>query len=256
MSLSFTYFPAYMLVFVRLAACFLFNPVFARKNVPTMVKLGLVGFLTLLCVEQVQVVDYSQMGDLTLILLIGKEILIGFVLGFVFQIYQMMMFFVGDLLDFQFGLSMAKVFDPGTSIQVSAIGNYFQVLFIMLFFATNSHLLLIKTFTTTFQYLDINQMVSLGSLAGMMIDIFLSVFMMAIHLALPFIIIEFIVEVSMGILMKLIPQIHVFVINIQVKLLMGIGLLLVLVVPVSNFIDQYIGTMILDLQKVILQAFL
>ena len=47
----------------------------------------------------------------------------------------------------------------------------------------------------------------------------------------------------MGVLMKLIPQIHIFVINLQVKIIAGILLMMLFAVPMGQFIDRYIGTL-------------
>ena len=52
----------------------------------------------------------------------------------------------------------------------------------------------------------------------------------------------------MGILMKLIPQIHIFVINIQFKMLLGLILLLAFAAPVSSFLDNYMRIMLENLQ--------
>lgn len=48
---------------------------------------------------------------------------------------------------------MAKVFDPGTSIQASMSGNLFNTMFLLYFFATDSHLLLIRIFIDSFRIL-------------------------------------------------------------------------------------------------------
>ena len=72
---------------------------------------------------------------------------------------------------------------------------------------------------------------------------FSSVFLLALRLALPYVAAEFILEICLGILMKLIPQIHVFVIQMQGKILLAIILLLALSVPMTQFIDNYIAEM-------------
>ena len=64
------------------------------------------------------------------------------------------------------------------------------------------------------------------------------------NLALPFVAAEFVIEVAMGILMKLIPQMHVFVINIQLKILVGIFLLLAFAQPIGDFMDRYMEAML------------
>jgi flagellar biosynthetic protein FliR len=230
----------------------MFNPVFSRKNIPQSAKLAFIVWITLIVAPLVQSQNVQNIDDLSFILLIFKELLLGYFLGYVVQLYLYMLLFVGDLLDYQFGLSMAKVFDPQTYVQVSIIGNLFQLLFIVLFFMSNSHLMFIQMITNSFSYISLETWFSLSSVIPFILDLFMSVFMMVIKLALPMIVAAFTLEISMGILMKLIPQIHVFVINIQVKVMLGIFLLLVLIQPITHVLDKSLGEMIQNMQNVLI----
>lgn len=252
MSIQFDNLPVYLLVFVRLSACFMFNPVFSRRNIPQMTRLAFIVWLSLIIAPNVNGTNLNTIDDLTFILLIFKEVLLGYFLGYVVQLYQFMLFFVGDLLDYQFGLSMAKVFDPQTHVQVSAIGNLFQILFVVLFFMSNSHLLFIQMISTSFDYLGIDQWFNLSKVVPLVLDLFIKVFMLVIKLALPMIVAAFILEISMGILMKLIPQIHVFVINIQIKIMLGIFLLMIMINPISSILDKSLGQMSQDIQNLLM----
>ena len=80
---------------------------------------------------------------------------------------------------------------------------------------------------------------------------FIEAFSLALRLALPFIAVEFVLEVSLGILMKLIPQIHVFVINFQFKVLLSLVMLLAFAAPLSSFLDNYMNYMFECVQKVL-----
>jgi flagellar biosynthesis protein FliR len=255
MSVQFENLASYLLVFVRLTACIMFNPVFSRKNIPQMARLAFIVWLSLMIAPNVSNLDLNTMDDLSFILLIFKEVLLGYFLGYVVQLYQFMLFFVGDLLDYQFGLSMAKVFDPQTHVQVSAIGNLFQILFVVLFFMSDSHLLFIRMIASSFDYLAIDAWFNISKVIPLILDLFIQVFMLVIKLALPMIVAAFTLEIAMGILMKLIPQIHVFVINIQLKVLLGITLLLIMVNPITHILDKSIGQMMLDMQNVLMNLF-
>lgn len=236
--------PAYLLVFVRFSGMIGFNPLLSRRNVPAMVRAGLILGLTLLVAPTVQTAPgLADFTDLELLWGMFKELFIGFVCGFIFQLFYYMIFFAGDLMDVQFGLSMAKVFDPGTNIQTSSTGNFLSILFIFYLFSTNSHLLLIRIFASSFDVVPAGAVVITQNISGFIFDLFISVFSLAIRLSLPFIAAEFVLELAMGILMKLIPQIHVFVINIQFKLLLGIFLLLAFAGPIATFIDNYMDYM-------------
>lgn len=253
MTIQFNGLAVYLLVFVRLLACFMFNPVFSRKNLPLSAKLAFIVWITLLVAPLVQANGLENIDDLSFILLIFKELLLGYFLGYIVQLYLYMLLFVGDLLDYQFGLSMAKVFDPQTYVQVSIIGNLFQLLFIVLFFMSNSHLMFIQMVVNSFDYISLESWFSLSKVIPFILDLFIVVFMLVIKLALPMIVAAFTLEISMGILMKLIPQIHVFVINIQVKVLLGIILLLIFIQPITQILDRSLGEMVQNMQSVLIQ---
>lgn len=237
-----------ILVFARLSGMIGLNPMFSRRNVPAMVRTGLVLLMTVLIAPNITAPP-PEFGWLGLTEGILKELLIGFILGYVFQIFYYMLFFAGDLLDVQFGLSMARVFDPGSNIQMSISSNLLNFLFLLYLFATDSHLLMIEIFATSFSIVPAGGASFSAEVWSAMAELFAMAFSLGVRLALPFIAVEFILEASMGVLMKLIPQIHVFVINIQLKVLMGIFLLLAFAGPISGFIDNYMRIMFEYMEK-------
>ncbi|MGN0622997.1 MAG: flagellar biosynthetic protein FliR [Oscillospiraceae bacterium] len=239
----------YIFVFVRLAAIILFNPVFSRQNIIAPVKVGLIMCLTVIITPLVPVTEFDS-GFIGFVFCIAKEFFIGFLLGFVFNIYYYMLMFAADIMDTQFGFSMAKVMDPQTRIQSAVIGNLMNVMFMLYFFVTNSHLVLIDTAVHSFDVIGAGaQSISIKGGCSFAIGLMSSICLLALRLALPFVAAEFVLEVSMGILMKLIPQIHVFVIQMQGKLLLGIIMLMALAVPITNFVDNYIAEMFGDVNK-------
>ena len=109
----------FFMVFVRLAGMLLMNPMFSRRNVPSVVRMGLIFFLTILVMPTVDNTPLAGLGGFELALMMFRELAIGLCLGMAFQFFYMMLYFTGDLLDVTFGFSMAKVFDPGTNLQVA-----------------------------------------------------------------------------------------------------------------------------------------
>ena len=68
---------------------------------------------------------------------------------------------------------------------------------------------------------------------------------------MPILAAELIAQVGMGVLMKVIPQINVFAINIELKVIVGLALLLVLTVPFSEFLLQAEAAMLNALHDVL-----
>ena len=240
--------PAWLLVFARMGGLLGMNPLFSRRNVPTMVRAGLTFLMTVLIAPGISEVGLSGSGSLELAFGMLRELFVGFACGFVFQIYYYMLFFAGDWMDMHFGMSMAKVFDPGTSIQASMSGNLFNTMFLLYFFATDSHLLLIRIFIDSFRILPVGAVTLTAETPEFFLELFIAAFSMVLRLALPFVAAEVVLEVTIGVLMKLIPQIHVFVINMQMKVMLGFVLLLAFSGPIASFLDNYMRVMLENMQ--------
>ena len=245
----------YLLVFARIAGIILMNPIISKANIPSMVRVAIVLCTSVLIAPVIEVPVEFEAGTFDFLLNFCKEIVVGFLLSYVFNVFYYMLITAGDILDTNFGLAMAKVFNPATNIQSAFSSNLLSTFFILYFFATNSHITLMSVAVSSFDILPIGfEGFSLDSAAGFAIDLFGNIFSIALKLAIPFIATEFILEVSMGILMKLIPQIHIFVIQFQLKIMLAIVLLFILAAPIAVFIDNY--TIILfDEVKNALQSF-
>ncbi|MEG1777354.1 MAG: flagellar biosynthetic protein FliR [Angelakisella sp.] len=249
MTIQFDGLMTFLLVFVRMAAMLIFNPLLTRRNVPSRVTMALALCLTFMLAPNI--VPAPEFTPFDTAFAIFRELFVGFVCGFVFQIFYLLLFFVGDFIDMQFGLSMAKVFDPGTNIQASISGKLLNIMFALYFFATGSHLVMLKLFSSSYMILPAGAANMTLSSAKFIIEVFIAAFSLVIRLALPFVIAEFTVEIAMGVLMKLIPQIHVFVINMQIKVGLGLLLLILFAQPVSSFIDNYTILMLENMQRAI-----
>ena len=145
------YLDVFLLVFVRMGALLFMNPVFSRKNVPMMARAGLVFSVSLLLAPLQDGSAVSSLGPLDFVLAMIRELGLGLLMGMVFQIYYYMLYVAGDLMDTVFGLSMAKVMDPVSSVQASVWGQMLNMLFVLYFFATGSHLLMIRLFAYSYE---------------------------------------------------------------------------------------------------------
>ncbi len=249
------YFDVFLLVFARMGGMVFINPVFSRKGVPFMVRTGLVLALSMLIAPAARsgaagMISFSTF-DMAEALI--REVALGVGIGCIFQIFFYMLYVAGDLLDTAFGLAMGKVMDPMNGVQTAILGQFVNVFFFLYFFATGCHLLTVKLFAYTYEVIPVGaDDFFAGKVIWYITSLFATVFLMAVKLALPFVAAEFVLEMTMGVLMKLIPQIHVFVINIQCKILLGMLLMILFAHPVGAFLDGYIDTMMREVRNVIM----
>ncbi|MEG2922975.1 MAG: flagellar biosynthetic protein FliR [Oscillospiraceae bacterium] len=239
----------YLLVFVRFAGMIAFNPLLSRRNVPNNVRTIFALALTFVIAPTLDIGTVADFVGIDLAFSMVKELFVGFICGYAFQIFYEMLLFAGDMLDTEFGMSMAKIFDPGTNMQVSLTGKLLTFLFVGYFFATDSHLVMIHMFATTFSIIPPGTVTFTQDAMRYGMELFVNVFVLALRLVTPFMAAEFVLQAAMGVLMKLVPQIHVFVINFQLKQGLGLVLLFILAPVVGAFMDNYIVILLDSMQK-------
>lgn len=239
----------HMLVFARMGGILFYNPILGRSNIPAQWKTGFIFLLTLIVVPTLDTSYLVLETDFSMFLALANELILGFGLNFVFIIFYYMIFYAGDMLDFNFGLSMSKIFDPGTNIQMSLTGNLFTILFTIYFFVTDCHLLLIKIITSSFTLIQVGGVVVPSYFSTFMLEVFDLTLAILVKILAPFMVLEFIIEITLGVLMKLIPQIHVFVINIQMKILVGLTMMIIFTSNMMDIFDEYMRRMFLAFQE-------
>lgn len=241
----------YLLVFARMSGFIFFNPLLGRKNIPSQIRVGLVLLLTMLIAPVLQAPDLAY-DSVDLLLSLFRELAMGFICGFVYQIFYYLLLFIGDWMDTDFGMSMAKVFDPATSIQVSLTGNLLTILFALYIFATDSHLVMIQIFALSFKIVPLGAVNLSPEAFEFVLQLFIDVFSLALRLLLPFTVVEFSLQIVLGIMMKLVPQIHVFVINFQLKQGLGLAMLFLMSPVIASFLNNYIVIMLENINRALL----
>jgi flagellar biosynthetic protein FliR len=241
----------FFLIAMRMFGFISFNPVIGRKEVPTIAKNGLALVLSILVysAESGTGTDFTVDSSLEFGILLIKELIVGFLLGLVLELLDMVFTFAGSVMDFQMGISMAQVYDPQTGVQVAMTGKILQIYYLLIFFAVDGHLALMKIILTAGELVPYGQ-VGLSTQAGeLALDIFYDSVVLAIKLAFPIIAFEFILEVVVGILMKINPQVNIFILSIQLRLLCGFIMMIILVDPIQDFV----GTAISQFMKYLTQ---
>ena len=245
----------FFLVLMRMSGFIFLNPVLGRRNIPAMLKTGLTFGLTIIIYSTAQAqgvtVDIDTDSSLVFGFSLLKEFVVGYLFGYVMVLFDMVMTFAGTVIDFQIGISMAMVYDPQTGAQIALSGNILQIFYLLLFFAVDGHLALIKIVATSGDVVPYGAAVLSQGAALMMVDIFAQCVVLAIKLSFSLIAFEFIMQVGVGILTKITPQINLFVLSIQLKLAVGFALLVFLVSPIGSYIGNMIATMMSTLEDVL-----
>ena len=145
----------------------------------------------------------------------------------------------GLVVDTQMGLTMNQIYDAGSQANLSVTAVFLNAMMILLFFAANGHHTLIRIFVSSGDLIPYGTLaLNYTTLTEAMLELFISCIILAVKMSMPIIAAELLGQLGMGVLMKAIPQINVFTINIELKVIIGLVLLLVLLSPFSEFFLQ------------------
>lgn len=234
----------FSLILMRMSGFILFNPILGRRNIPVIVKTGFIFVLTLLVYSFSGGDAFDIESPVEYAFLLLKEFAAGYVIGYVVELFFMVITFGGFVIDFQMGLSMANVYDPQNDAQIPVTGSLFQAYLMLLFFALDGHLALIRILLTSAEIVPYGGIIITQTLAQRAIDIFLECIGMGVKFAMPIMAAEFLVEIGVGIMNKVVPQVSIFVINIQLKIIVGLLLLIILFSPMGDYVNLVITEMI------------
>lgn len=217
----------FFLTFLRLSGL-LFTSIFGRRDIPNIAKI--VFCLTLTAAlfplhPKVGPLAYSGLwGYLGLCVL---ELAFGMVMGYVFNAFIMLVYTSGTLIDMQMGFGMVNVFDVQANISVPIMGNILNLVLLMVFFSVNGHLKLIEIMHLTFFRVPVGHIMLNASVAEAAIDVFTRTFVLACMVAMPIIGSGLVMEIALGIIVRTVPQMNVFVIGFPLKIIIGFAVIFV-----------------------------
>lgn len=93
--------------------------------------------------------------------------------------------------------------------------------------------------------------VDMKLMANAMVELFAECTVLAVKLCLPVLAAELLGQLGMGILMKVIPQINVFSINIELKVVIGLVMVFMMIAPFSEFLLQTEVIMLKRLEEIL-----
>lgn len=234
----------YLMVLVRISAFVMTAPFFSYNAIPIRIKVAISVFLTLVVAQVIPIVELpytSVVGYATLAL---KEMVVGLVLGFMCSLCFYIVNFAGQLMDIEMGLSMATMFDPMSNMQITITGNIYNYFLMLTMVITNMHYYIIRAITDSFKYFNVGQEVFRSDgLKTLMVDFLGNYFMIALRIVLPVFCCMLMLNVVLGVLTRAAPQMNMFVIGIQLKLLAGMVVLVLLVQTFPTVFDFIFAAM-------------
>lgn len=241
----------FLLVFMRMSGLFLYNPILGRENIPLMLRAGLSLLCTFVVAPTLTGKTVVIRNLVELIVMSLGEIFIGIAIGIVVSILLYVVQLSGELIDMQLGLTMAKMYDVHTGVNMPLFGSFFNLIMILCFFTSNAHLSLARFLTDSFSLIAPGTVVPTTASMQYIVSLGSDYFELGLRLAMPIVAIEVVTQVGIGLLMKAVPSINVFTIGMHVTALVGIVLLVVTMTAIFTSCGQLVTFMLEKVTKVI-----
>lgn len=212
----------FLLVFVRSTAWVFTCPPFGTKLVPTTIKIGLAGALTVAASPQLR----TMAVPLDAGALVGAAVVqafIGVALGFIGVLLFSSFQAAGSFIDLFGGFTVAQLYDPLTQQTTSVFGRFYQLLATVLLFAVDGHLLLVRGFLDSFRAAPF-AVPDASSMGAGLIDGVGLLFVSALEIAAPLLGALFLADVAIGLLARSAPDMNVFLLGLPAKLLLTLSL--------------------------------
>lgn len=240
-----------ILILVRISCFVYIAPFFGTKNVPAQAKIGFSFFVALLVYGFVDKTAIEYTGLIGYAIIVLKEGITGLLIGLAANICNSIILFAGNIIDMDIGLSMAQEFDPMTNSQVTITGNLYQYLLLLMMVVTNMHHYVLRALIDSYQVIPVNgQVFQWDSLAESMTTYMADSFVIAFRIVLPVFACMMILNCILGIMAKVAPQMNMFAVGMQMKVLLGLTVLFltVMLLPgISDFVFKEMKRMIVSM---------
>lgn len=226
-SFSFYDLEYFLLIFVRVSMFVYIAPFFSMTNTPRNVRVLLGIFISYLLYNTLtpsQAVVTDSIVELALIVI--KEAVTGLLIGLSANICLSILNFAGTIADMETGLSMVTIFDPATRQSTSITGGIYNYSFNLLMLSSGLYIYLLGALKDTYTLIPVNGAIfNSESLVNSALTFMADYILIGFRIMLPIFAAMLMLNAILGIMAKVSPQMNMFAVGVQLKIIVGLGIL-------------------------------
>jgi flagellar biosynthesis protein FliR len=213
----------FFLVLSRILAAIVFVPVLGGRSVPNPVKIGFGLVLSMVISPTLpQPTNTEALSAIAYGFAMAQEVLIGALSGYAALLTFSALQMAGHLMGIVSGFSAANVLNPALEDNGTAMDQMFLITAVLVFLVINGHHLFLIGLQRTFDLVPVNSALPTLSLPNIlrMTSQFITA---GVQMAMPVVGTLLLTDLTLGLLARVAPQVHVFFLGIPLKI--GIGLI-------------------------------
>ena len=141
------------------------------------------------------------------------------------------------MIDMEIGFAMAQEMDPLTNVNSTLTSNFFTCIFMIMFMVSDMHYYVLDAIFDSYKMIPIGGAKIDGGILSIMVKYITDYFVIGFRIILPIFSCILVINIVLGILAKVAPQINMFVVGMQLKLLVGLTILFFVLSMLSGVVD-------------------
>lgn len=225
----------FLLPLFRIASMLMVMPVIGTQLVPVRVRLYLALAICVVLAPTLPPMPQVDSVSLQSMLLVGEQVLIGVMFGFMLQLYFHLFTVAGQIIAVQMGLGFASMVDPSNGVSVPVLGQFLLMLVTLLFLAMNGHLVVLEVLAESFVTLPVGEGLLLDhywSIAGKLSWVVAA----GLLISLPIVTALLVVNLAFGVMTRAAPQLNIFSIGFPLTLVVG---LFIVWIGMADILSQF-----------------
>ena len=241
----------YFLFIVTRVSAFVFTaPFFNFGSIPRQLKVAFTLIFSALLYLTLPYTEVRYPGIIGFTFMVMSEALAGAMLGYFTNIVMTILNFTGRLIDMEIGFAMVTMFDPVFKVDTSVSGNLYNYFTILLLLIGNFHHYFLAAFVDAYKVIPIGRAMVNANTVNVIADFLGNYFLIAMRLMLPIYATMLLVNAVLGVMAKVAPQMNMFVVGIQLKLLVGLAVMVLMTAMLPGVADYLTK----EMQDVFLKA--
>jgi flagellar biosynthetic protein FliR len=227
----------FVLVFIRIAGMMLFAPLFGSAKIPRRVRLMLALVLAFGMMPGVQPASLPQ-DTWGMTAGIAGEMAFGLAMGMLLSFEFIAAQWAGEIIGQQMGFNLSEVFDPQFGAQGSLVGDMYFMLTLVVFLTIGGHRAMLEGVHLSFKKLPLLSLGVNEHLFDTLVAFFNASMVLAIRLAAPMLVTMLVVDLTLGLVGKIMPQLNVMAMGLSLRSALGLVVVILGLAMTSKAITE------------------
>src|SRR5437870_1951872 len=204
-----------LIVSIRVGSTLLFAPIWGYPGLPQYLR---VMFIFSIAAGLSGVIPFNPQAYTNPGLILPTEFLIGMLLTMGIRIAFAGLNLGGQMIGYHLGFSAVQAIDPGTQNRSTLMSGYLTVMGYVILLASNQHHMMFRALADSYKVFPIGASVTTSQWFGSLIEASKQIFVIGWKIALPVFLATFLLEVTVGFLARMQPQMQSMIVTAPLKI--------------------------------------